>query len=83
MLQRDYDESDMYPVPQLPQSIKDQQQINTIDERQESSINVFNTSPFANEGEPADSNSLYTTIPDPEADLCKNGREQCISTQHP
>ena len=68
LLQHDYD--DMYPVPQLAQSIKDQQQINTIDGRQEHSIDVFNTPPFANEGEPADSNSLYATIPDTEADVC-------------
>ena len=65
LLQHDYD--DMYPVPQLLQSIKDQQQINTIDGRQESSIDA---SPFANEGEGADSNPLYVTIPDTEADIC-------------
>ena len=58
---------DRHPIPRLlPQ---DQQQISTIDGRQESSILDLNNSPFANEGEPAESNLLYATIPDTEVDV--------------
>ena len=68
-LQHDYD----YAIPQLPKGIQDQQQ-NTVDGRQESSIDVSNTFPLAtttsNECEPAESNSLYATIGDVEEDVC-------------
>ena len=52
LLQNDYD--DIHLMPQLPQNKSDEQQ---IDGRQESSIDVLNSSPFANEGEPAENNS--------------------------
>ena len=60
---------------QFPQSIKDQKQLNTIDGRQENSLDVFNTFPlsFASEGEPA--------ILDREADVdCKWIKTVHIST---
>ena len=72
LLQHDYD----YPIPQLPKGIQNQQQneiMHTMDGRQESSIDIFNTSLFARttskEGEPADSDSFYATIGDTKADV--------------
>ena len=62
LLQHDYDDIILCQMPQE----RDQQQIYTIDGRQESNVDALrsNTSPFVNEGESTKSNS---TIPDTKA----------------